>query len=133
MLQRIRQLFRPEGQAQVATPDHEPATFILRYGNLEVGSLHLREGEWMFEYSPSFRDQLARPAGVQPLLEFPDVQRTYRSAELWPFFLARIPSAAQPQVQEEIDRRGLDATNAAQLLKAFGERSIANPFLLLAA
>lgn len=133
MLQRIRQLFRSEGQEQVRTTDHEQAAFVLRYGSLEVGSLRLRGGEWEFEYSSPFRAQVKEPTGVQPLLEFPDIHRTYKSTELWPFFLARIPSAAQPQVREEIARQGLDATSAAQLLKAFGERSIANPFLLLAA
>jgi hypothetical protein len=112
---------------------HEQASFILRYGELEVGYLRLRDGVWEFEYAPEFKAQVGEPDGVQPLLEFPDPGKLYSSADLWSFFLTRIPSIAQPQVREEIERRGLDASNAAQLLRAFGERSISNPFSLLPA
>jgi hypothetical protein len=129
----VRHWFREEGQENIGTSSEEQATFVLQFGALVVGTLQLLEGHWEFNYSEAFRSQLAQGAGVQPLVEFPDVTRTYRSPELWPFFQARIPSVSQPRVLEEIERKGLDQRSAAELLKAFGERSIANPFLLKSA
>ncbi len=133
ILRTFRRFFRAEGQEQAATPLQDQASFILRYGALEVGYLRLRHGVWEFEYAPEFKAQVEEPDGVQPLLEFPDPHKLYSSSDLWSFFLTRIPSIAQPQIREEIERQGLDATNAAQLLRAFGERSISNPFRLLPA
>lgn len=66
------------------------------------------------------------------LTEFPVAAGPFYSDVLWPFFMARIPSLAQPDVQDEIKRRGIDRSDSVQLLKAFGERTIANPFVLSA-
>lgn len=128
-----RRLFGDEGQEGIATSVHEDADFTLQFGQLEVGSLHVRSGVWEFRYSTEFQAQLTKTDGVQPLVDFPDASKAYRSKELWPFFMARIPSISQPRVQEEIERQGLDQTSPVQLLRAFGERSIANPFLLIPA
>ncbi len=128
----VRRLFRAEGQEGITTPPGETATFTLQFGDLEVGSLELRDGVWEFKYSRAFRDQLDDGESVHPLVDFPDSAKVYQSNELWPFFMARIPSVSQPRVLEEIERRGLDQTSASQLLQAFGERSIANPFRLRA-
>ena len=128
----MRGWFEVDGQDEVATPSDETASFRLRFGDLEVADLTLEKGIWEFQYTDSFRRQLSK-GGVQPLIDFPDANRAYRSQHLWPFFVARIPSVAQPRVQEEIVRRGLDQTSAPQLLKAFGERSISNPFVLQSA
>lgn len=70
---------------------------------------------------------------VRPLIDFPDVEKVYRQRDLWPFFLSRIPSLAQPKVQEAIVREGLDARNEVELLRFFGRRTIADPFDLVAA
>lgn len=122
--------FRSEGQEDIGTSPAERALFTLQFEQLTIGSLGLRDGVWEFKYSPEFRAQIEPEDGVQPLVDFPDVTRVYRSSDLWPFFMARIPSVSQPRVLEEIERRGLDQTSASQLLRAFGERSIANPFRL---
>jgi hypothetical protein len=127
-----RLFFRAEGQEEIGTRPDERASFTLLFGELKVGSLDLRDGIWEFRYSPEFRAQVRTPGGLDPLVDFPDPDRVYRSDDLWPFFIARIPSVAQPQVLAEIQRRGLDQRSAPQLLRAFGERSIANPFLLRA-
>lgn len=129
----LRGMFRGEGQEGIETPVDETASFRLDYGELEVGLLQLRDGQWSFRYSEAFRKQTDEADGVQPLVDFPDVGRVYESRELWPFFMARIPSLSQPRIRAEIARRGLDQASAPQLLQAFGEWSIANPFRLHAA
>ena len=129
----LQRLFRAEDRQDLATPSSEVARFLLQFDELEVGTLGLSEGVWEFRYTPQFRSQMAAEGGVHPLIDFPDVNRVYRSEELWPFFMARIPSISQPQILEEIQKKGLDKKNPVQLLRAFGERSIANPFLLRSA
>jgi len=126
----LRGLFNAEGQERIGTPLRERAAFKLQLGDLEIGCLELDEGMWEFKYSPAFIAQVATN-GVQTLVDFPDHSKVYRSSELWPFFMARIPSLSQPRVQEKIEEQGLDETNASQLLQEFGEWSIANPFQLL--
>jgi HipA-like protein len=129
MLGKLRQilgLLRPEGHEGIVTPGTEHAQFLLRYGDLLVGTLRLQDGTWEFEYSPEFRDQSV----VKPLVDFPAADKRYRAEELWPFFMARIPSLAQPKVRRAIEEEGLDAHSDVQLLRRFGQQTIANPFVL---
>jgi hypothetical protein len=126
----IRKWWRGEGQEEIRTPAHERATFILEFEHLVLGSLRLRDGIWEFEYSPQFLAQGDKPDAVRPLVDFPDPTKVYVSRDLWPFFMARIPSLSQPQVAEEVQRQGIDPNSAPQLLEHFGKRSIANPFEL---
>jgi HipA-like protein len=125
-LKRVFKRTAAEGLEEVHTPQHEEAAFVLRYEDLVVGYLRLHEGLWDFRYSEEFQQQ----SEVQPLVGFPSVDKAYQSTELWPFFMARIPSLAQPKVREFVDRTGLDEHNSADLLRAFGKRSISNPFVL---
>ncbi len=129
MITALKRLFigyRAEDHEGIETPPNVDATFSLRYGDLPVGSLSLHNGAWKFHYSREFRAQYV----VKPLVDFPDPDKEYRSQYLWPFFMARIPSVAQPQVKETIEQEGLDQHSDVQLLKRFGERTISNPFVL---
>lgn len=66
-------------------------------------------------------------------MDFPDVDKVYESKELWQFFVMRIPSPEQPEVEEIIKREHIQEDDAVSLLKRFGEYTIANPFRLRAA
>lgn len=130
MLKALRKLLWGEEETGLETPQNERATFVLEYEELVLGILRLADGKWEFEYSPEFVTQLKKPGAVKPLVDFPDPNKTYVSRDLWPFFLSRIPSLSQPAVREEVDRQNLDPASETQLLRAFGKRSIANPFEL---
>jgi HipA-like protein len=117
---------RDEGHEGLETRPGEEGTFVLRYRSLVIGTLRVHAGMWQFAYSDEFK----RQNEVRPLVDFPDVDKKYESPVLWPFFLARIPSVAQPKVRHTIDEEGIDERSAVQLLERFGERSIANPFTL---
>jgi HipA-like protein len=117
---------RDEGHEGITTPHHVHALFELSYDDLSVGILELNEGVWEFRYTPAFRDQ----SEVRPLVDFPDPSKVYRAHALWPFFMARIPSIAQPRVRDVIQQEGLDEHSDVQLLRRFGKRTIANPFVL---
>lgn len=102
------------------------AVFLLTYGDLIIGRLSAKQGLWQFEYSDEFRLQ----DDLRPILEMPDVQKTYRSPNLWQFFAMRIPSLGQPDVEEILEREHILETDSIRLLDRFGKRTIANPFEL---
>jgi HipA-like protein len=119
-------LRRVAGLPELVTPSGVDAVFVLRYDKLDVGTLTLHAGVWSFRYSDAFRQQ----SEVRTLVDFPDPTRTYEREDLWPFFLSRIPSPAQPEVQRAVEQEHLDVRNAVDMLRRFGERTIANPFTL---
>jgi HipA-like protein len=125
-LRRLLAKLHSEDQAGLETPAGETAGFVLKYHDLTVGVLTLDSGVWRFEYSPEFQKQ----HDIRPIIDFPDISKTYEAERLWPFFVARIPSISQPKVQEAIEKEGLDRKNSAELLGRFGQRTISNPFLL---
>lgn len=113
----------------VEAPPEARAEFKLFYGDLLVGTLSVADSIWKFEYSEAFRKQ----DELRPLLEFPDVEKVYESKELWQFFVMRIPSPEQPEVEEILRREHIKEDDAVSLLKRFGEYTITNPFTLRAA
>jgi len=118
--------WKTEGQEELITPKGKVIVFNLSYKQLLVGILRLDSGKWVFEYTEEFKQQKQ----IKPLPDFPNVEKVYRSEELYPFFLHRIPSPKQPKVQEEIRIRHIDETDEVELLRLFGRKSISNPFLL---
>lgn len=132
MLKKLKALLsRAEGQDNLKTLSQQEATFLLFFRNvdkknLDIGKLWLRDGYWHFEYTESFKKQ----SHFEPLPDFPQLEKLYRSHQLWPFFSLRIPSLKQPQIEKTILREGLDRDNEVELLSYFGKRTIANPFQL---
>ncbi len=129
MLKTIRTIlarFRAEGHEEIHTPQDLTASFLLRYHDLVVGTLHLKKGIWHFQYSPEFRKQTE----LTPLVAFPDIDKQYESASLWPFFMSRIPGTSQPEIRDLIRAEGLDEHSDVDLLRRFGSRTISNPFVL---
>ncbi len=112
---------------------HAPAdakeTFLLKYNDLLIGTLTVRDGKWVFEYSDQFRHNQV----LRPIVEFPDVNKSYESEELWQFFASRIPSTEQSEVEEILRQENIEEDDAVSLLKRFGRRTIANPYELVAA
>ncbi len=103
--------------------------FELKYNDLLIGTLSVANGMWRFEYSDDFRDN----GTLRSIVEFPDINKTYHSSELWQFFASRIPSLEQAEVEEILKREHIEEDDAVRLLKRFGERTITNPFYLKAA
>lgn len=100
--------------------------FSLKYQENIIGNLKFENNEWLFEYSNWFKTQ----NDLQPLLEFPLIDHKYKTKELWPFFLNRIPSFKQPKIKNYIEKHPSERTNTVKLLEMFGEYSVNNPFKL---
>lgn len=129
MLKSLRKyLWRSEGQENLGAPANTRITFQIRYNDLLVGELRSADGEWVFHYSPEFK--LAKP--FPGIMDFPDLEREYRGQELWPFFARGIPSIENPHVRETLAKEKVSANDEAGLLRLFGNRTIANPFRLVA-
>jgi HipA-like protein len=116
---------RPAAASSVPTPQK---SFDLNLGPMRIGTLDFHEGRWTFAYAEEFKKQTA----IRTLVQFPDKEKVYESDELWPFFGMRIPSLKQPSVKEILQREHIDAGSSVDLLRRFGQRTIANPFKLVA-
>jgi HipA-like protein len=110
-------------------PPNETLTLAVMLESLLVGTLRAEKGEWVFEYSEQFKKQKE----IMPIIDFPSVDREYRSRELWPFFALRIPSPEQSSVKAYMNRNSLETVDEGILLREFGGRSISNPFRLVPA
>ena len=117
----IKRLFWSESQQDIVLATEEDATFHVYLDKLQVGILLYANGMWHFRYSDEFRAQ----DRIQPLANFPSKNKEYSARELWPFFVSRIPSNAQLQIEKEQPRESL-----VKLLQKFGRRTVANPYVL---
>jgi HipA-like protein len=104
----------------------DSAKFILHIGNVEIGYLTKENQEWVFQYSEGFKKQ----EKYDTIPGFSDLNKIYRSEDLWPFFKIRIPGLKQPMIKEIIEREKIDIRNEVQLLKRFGKRIISDPYIL---
>ena len=108
-------------------PVDEKIAFKVMFGSLVIGTLRADKGQWVFAYSQDFHKQ----SEIKPIMDFPTLDREYRSPTLWPFFALRIPSPKQAEVRDFIERQPEEKVDEGILLKEFGTRSIANPFRLV--
>jgi len=128
MLSVLKGLFKePLGMARTKTQAQSHEKFELGYKELEIGTLTFKDDEWVFKYSDEFKSQTE----IQAMIDFPDTNKTYRSDELWPFFLSRIPGLSQPAVKELLRKEKINEDDEAALLKRFGKTSITSPFTLV--
>jgi len=102
------------------------ATFALVYKNLLIGTLVFDKGEWIFNYSKDFKEQNK----INSIIDFPVKEKVYKTNDLWPFFINRIPSTNQPQVKAYLAKKQTKENDLVSLLKKFGKRTITTPFIL---
>lgn len=133
MIRKIFNWFSKSGddfEMQVQLPQNEDGKFILMVDGMRIGTLYCEKGEWYFKYTDDFKKHSDE---YNHIVGFPDLNKTYKSDSLWPFFQIRIPGLKQPAVQEIIAKEKIDQTNEVALLKRFGKKSISNPYELVAA
>lgn len=118
-----------EGHEDLKTPTGIHAKFILKYEDIKIGYLELNDGIWKFSYSEAFKEQ----DDLRPIVQFPDKHKVYENEELWPFFTIRIPGLNQPSIEKILESENIDRSNEVELLKRFGQKTISNPYELVAA
>lgn len=117
-------------EIEAQLPKGEEAKFILKVDSIFIGTLQCENGIWYFKYSPDFKNHSDT---YNRIIGFPDLNKTYQSEVLWPFFQIRIPGLKQPAIQEIIAKENIDKNNEVALLKRFGYKSISNPYELVMA
>jgi HipA-like protein len=110
----------------VPPASESPVVFKLSLGHLIIGHLRREPDRWIFEYTEEFRNQ----EEIKPIMDFPTVTNAYQSDELWPFFKIRVPSKNQPSIHRRFTHDQLNGLTVIDMLKFFGRRSAANPFIL---
>jgi len=108
-------------------PKEENETFILKVDNIQIAILHCENGEWQFKYTDEFKQN---NDNYNLITGFSNLDKTYRSETLWPFFKTRIPGLKQPAVKEILEKENISEENEAALLKRFGKKTISNPYEL---
>lgn len=121
--------WKEEGMEFVDNPVNESCSFYLTYKNTTIGILAYSLGMWEFKYSEEFKEK--QP--IQPIIDFPDINKIYKQNILWPFFAARIPALNQPYQIKKIKKANIQKHDSVGLLKLFGKETITNPFLLFPA
>jgi len=116
-----------DGKENPVVPAKYAITFRLKFENLIIGHLTLLDGEWSYEYAKDFKNQ----DEIAVLPDFPDKNKVYKSNQLYPFFIQRIPSQSQPKVKETLKKENIKSDNLVELLRRFGKVSISNPFQLM--
>ena len=107
--------WKTKGQEDIVKPVKEHIIFDLNYEDLLIGTLEWTEEKWIFQYSKNFKLQNR----IKPIPDFPTIDKVYKSKELYPFFVQRIPSLKQPKVQQTIKKENIKNTDEATMLKIF--------------
>jgi HipA-like protein len=130
MLHKLKNWFSKSGDEQdytIQLPKRQTASFILLADGIPVGTLSCEKGDWYFKYTDEFKQHTEE---YNLITGFPDLEKTYKSEMLWPFFQVRIPGLKQPAIQEILKNEKIDKENEVELLKRFGQKTISNSYEL---
>ncbi|MDD2385515.1 MAG: HipA N-terminal domain-containing protein [Bacteroidales bacterium] len=117
--------WKVEGMDYNDKPSSPDAVFHLKYNNEVIGILTYTDDLWHFNYTDTFKS-----LQLSPLSNFPDLDKTYSSESLWPFFASRIPSLNQSFYTKKLNKVNANKNDSVDLLKVFGKRTITNPYHL---
>ncbi len=126
MIKRLIDWFRKENDVSLDAPIGAEAIFSLKLKDLTIGELRFEENVWHFKYSEEFK---VKADEFYTITGFPDLDKDYTSSFLWPFFKVRIPGIKQPAIKEILEKEDI-SEDEVSLLKRFGLRSIASPYIL---
>lgn len=87
--------------------------------NYIVGKLSRLEKGYTFEYSNEYT--LAKDAGWDMVTSFPEVKK-YESNELFPAFSSRLPDRKRRNIEEVLQKYGLEEYDGYELLRRSGGR-----------
>ena len=127
ILAAFRHLF---GQPALASHDKSSDELVLYLshegGRVRIGRLAKDGDVYVFRYDEEF----LRRKDVPTLPDFPVPTKVYRSSDLWPFFMARLPAQQRPDVQAVMEKEGISPDNAIEVLGRLGRKSVSSPYEL---
>ena len=87
--------------------------------NFIVGKLSKKENEFIFEYCNDYKD--AQSVGWDMIQAFPE-EKKYKSEVLFPFFCSRLPDKKRKNIDDILNKYGLDSFDGFELLRKSGGR-----------
>ena len=81
----IKKLFNKSSEDPITFEFNGSIKFTLKIESIDVGYLNINNGKWVFKYSEEFKNQNS----FRRLAGFSDLNKTYESEVLWPFFLKK--------------------------------------------
>ena len=78
------------------------------------------KSEFVFRYDPGYHRE--------PISAFPDLDKEYRSRELWPFFSARIPPIDREDMREAIAAFNIKSDQPIEILGKVARFSVTSPY-----
>ncbi len=91
-----------------------------------IGTLSVEPHRFLFAYGPEFKQ-----SGMPVLPGFPDVDQTYESESLFPFFQVRIPPITRDDVKRVLTEKAIRDDDVFEMLRVLGRRTAASPFTLV--
>lgn len=122
IIEKIKLFWHDSDETNLQAVKGSKGRFDLYLGSLLVGVLTYEDGEWRFSYSDEYKTQ----DKYEPLVNFPNLDQQYKSAQLWPFFASRLPGVSELKENEQ------ESTDVLTLLKKYGRHVITNPYKLVA-
>lgn len=122
----INKIWKVDGMDYSDTPSNSKGTFNLYFGDQLIGILAYDNSIWTFRYSNEYKENQT----LNPIIDFPNPEKTYESEHLWPFFASRIPTLNQPFHLKKVRKAKIKANDSVGLLRLFGNETITNPFKL---
>lgn len=95
------------------------------HGRVRVGTLTVEGDEFVFVYDTEF----ATNPTVRPLVGFSQLDKVYRSNELWPFFKTRIPPVDRDDVRVQLQQSNVEASDTLRVLGTVARAAIASPYV----
>lgn len=80
-----------------------------------IGELAKEDNEYIFKYTP---EQTDKPIGFLKVPTFKDMDKTYKSENLFLFFVNRLFDKARPDLPQLLESYGLNSYDEWELLKA---------------
>ncbi len=79
-----------------------------------------KNGKYEFEYDFEINDAIKK--GFEPLIAFPDITKKYTNNKLFTSFSSRIPDRRRKNIDEILNKYGLNEYNEYEILKRSGGR-----------
>jgi len=92
-----------------------------------IGELAKNNTEYIFKYTPEETDE---PEGFIKVPTFKDIDRVYKSKDLFLFFANRVYDKSRPDLPQILERYGLSEYNEWELLKATRGRLMTDAYEL---
>ncbi len=97
----------------------------LKFEQTVIGRLWFADGNFCFKYADGFKG-----SSLKRIPDFPDLDKSYKSPVLFPFFEVRIPNLEREDLADIVKKFGLNTSDELEILSKLGQRTTSDPYVL---